>query len=240
MKQLKLIFDDNLESFDRFIEKAKIHIPGTGVTHFKLFDFQKRLVEYCESYDYVIGSKFRQGGFDMTLLFYGLWKALHGENDVVIVCPFLRMVCDLHDRMEAIIDYLPEEFQSCIGKSIDLSFKLSNGNSISFYHRTDECYGLSPNSTIILIEAAYCKNLDLAPFYGAGKIIIISSLTPNETDFEKLLKRAIRGLNMYKVYTCHYTEFPLFQNQEYMDELKLNMGRKFWEREIEQKLTKNH
>lgn len=213
-------------SFEYFADNCLIALQAGGYhDKFVLHPFQRRLIKQIEENDYVIGSKFRQGGFSNSCVAYGLWTALYKTNQRVhFFAKSDRQALYLSAIFDTFVEFLPDDIKPVFSKSNGHEKVFANGNVIRF-SSTEPAIG-SSLTLMFADEAAFFDNAETwwkANFPTmVGKCVVLSTQHKEDTWFNQVLERAKKGDNKFSVYTCDFKEMPGMAERE--DELKKNIG----------------
>lgn len=231
------------ENFVYFCDNyVKVNNPVEGIVPFELMDFQKRYVQALQDNRFVIGTKFRQGGFTTTTLAYYLW-----------LCMFQRdrrcMVATNRDRggmectwaVKLMLDHLPEWMKPNV-ECTTHQIRFQETGSDFFAHTPHACCGRS-QTHLFFDEAAFLKDAEqhwkaMYPVISCGGSVVVMS-TPNGEGnwFADTYHEAVAGRNSFYIFKCEYTECkrPPFDSAEGVAELRKNLGEKGFQMEILQK-----
>lgn len=232
------------ESFSYFCENY-VRVKSYSVTHpavhqlaFKLHPFQERLAEHWESHRFSINSKFRQGGFTTLAVMYGLWKCLFQmDQRVMYVGKTDRDVRDASHLADYTLSLIPDWMKGINSKS-DHRKKFDTGSVMTLMVFEAAC-GLAVN-LLIIDEAAFIKDMDkhwvaMWPVISnGGRLIVQSTVKTDEDWFWDRLIDARAGVGGMVEFKCHYTDRPEFDNLEWEQEMRRNVG-SGWESEFLQK-----
>jgi len=164
---------------------SKISHPMKGLIPFKLYDFQKVLVDDFNSHRFNIILKARQLGISTTTAAYVAWLMMfHRDKNVLVIATKFQTAANLVKKVKAIHRNLPEWMK--IAKiSIDnrTSFELSNGSQIKAAATSGDAGRSEALSLLVIDEAAHVEGLaelwtGLYPTLSTGGRCIALS-TPN-------------------------------------------------------------
>lgn len=228
------------ESPEYFLSNyVKIAHPKQGIIHYKLYDFQKKMLEAYGKNSYNIVVKFRQAGMSTLSVLYGLWCCMFRlDQRVTAYAKTDREARYLGFIVRQALTHLPEWMTPEMGKKNDHCFHFTDtGSSIEFWTLQAACGKKS--DLCIIDEAAFIQDMDewwkcLYPTICTGGRCIVNS-TPNGKNnwFYRTVKGAEEGTNSFNLIKIHYTEHPEYNNAEWAAKVKENLGPKGWAQEVE-------
>lgn len=218
--------------FTYFCEKyVLIKNPKLGNIPFELFEYQKRLIETIEKERFVIGKKFRQGGFSSIMCAWNLWKCMFKIDlcyGILNVNERQSMCCQ--EIVENMIDNLPDWLKPNelkITRGL-ISFK-DTGSKLYLISASHNYYSRTLDN-LYIDEAAFIPEMEkqwkgIYPNVAAGAKCQILS-TPNKTDnwFYKTYLNAQVGDNKFKIFQCSYDEHPQFKNINWQKDMHGQLG----------------
>ena len=207
---------------------------------FKLYDYQKRLVQAYENNRFTISKCFRQGGFTTLVCAYMLWRAMFKLDEC-----FLFVARTDYEAISAsnivhnLIQNLPNWLRPSFGKynAHRMCFK-DTGCQMIFCQFEESC-GIALN-WLIIDQAAFIDNIEshwkaIYPTLSYGGKCIIQS-TPNKKNwFYKMYQGAVRDENTFKIADAEWKENPEFNNVDWVKDTILVMGGKGWMEQFETK-----
>lgn len=225
-----------------FIETyAKIVSLDKGVVLFKLFPYQKRLIDAIHNNRKVITKLFRQSGKSTTLAGYLAWYVLFNEyKRGAVLANKAAIAREIFGRVQFILENLPFWLQQGVLEWNKTSFELENGSSCF-------CAASSPSSIrgksvnlLLLDEFAHLDNNLAEDFIASvfptissseeSKLILVS--TPKGMNhFYKVWIEAEKGTNDFLPIEGHWQEHPT-RTQKWADEQLTNLGKVRYEQEI--------
>jgi len=201
------------DSFEHFYNQY-VQIPGGKVENPQLYPFQKRFVQQMMESRYLIGTKFRNGGFTTTTLAYVLWLSLFRQDQrIMFLTGSAREAiyyCGMFDRM---CERLPKWIQCTNERNLATVRHWAETNSKVSFNKAEASRGIALTH-VFIDEAAFIKDMDqhwkaMYPVIATGgKCVAIS--TPNKTQgwFYETYEDAIHGMNCFKVFHTHVREHP--------------------------------
>jgi len=230
------------ESFSYFAENyVKIRHWKHDIIPLKLYPFQQRLVDSYQNYPYVIGVKFRQGGFTTMTVVYALWKCMfYLDQSFNVYSKTDREAIHLGKIATQVLDNLPDWMRPKLERNTQHEKKLPRTNSQLSFYTLQKARGKSITHAFI-DEAAFIPNMlehwkAMYPTIACGgKCFVLSTANGVGNWFEETYHSALDEENFFHVFKSHYTEHPDFQDPQKIKEMKSNMGEKKFLQEIEGK-----
>lgn len=218
--------------FIYFCEKyIKIKYTKKGGIPFKLYDYQKRYIKLTTDKKYVIGKKFRQGGFTTLNMAWLVWRALFKSNESnAVFCGTDRECEDCREIVWQIIKLLPIYFSKNFidGKNKDIESSI--GSKISFFSSYKSFCGKYIDN-LFIEEAAYISDIELnrvVDDYTFKSCFIISTMNGSKNWFEETYQNALKSNNQFIVFNCSYLEHPDYKNLEWQNKTKAMIGENLW------------
>ena len=226
-----------------FIENyVKIIHVDRGVIPFKLYDFQKKMIETIDSNRRVVGRIGRQSGKSQTTIAYILWVSLFKETqNIVILANKGSLARDLLDRYQRSYENLPLWLQQGVVIWNKGNIELENGSKVSAAATSSSAVRGGSYTHVVLDEFAHVHNnlaeeffTSVYPVISSGektKITIIS--TPNGMNlFYKLFTDAKAKRNDYACVDVHWSEVP-GRDQKWKEDFIRNTSERQFAQEIE-------
>jgi hypothetical protein len=232
-------FKQCAEDFFYFCENyVKVIHPKLGLVPFKLHEFQKRYVNDISTHRFVIGTKFRQGGFSTTTLAWLTWRLLFKLDERSMAMSKTDREALYNSKIvRVILDQLPDWIQPEYGKRNDHMIEnVGTGSSLCFY--TPQAARGRALNYLFVDEPAFIQDMDIHwkamwPTLSTGGHCIAMSTTNGVGNwFEETYHDAADGKNNFHVYTCSYTEHPEYNNEAWVAEVRKNLGEKGWQQEV--------
>jgi len=238
--------DEQLEEFKKcarnfeYFAGAYVRIthPEKGLTPFKLYDYQKRVVSDFETYKHNIVSKFRQGGLTTLATVYSLWKCIFRlDQRILILSKSDREAKHAGSLVTNAMHNLPPWMQPEMSKDNEHEkiFSRTNG-TLEFF--TPEAARSRSLTYLIIDEAAFIKGMDehwraMYPTVAAGgRTIIISTVNGYGNWYEEMFHAAQQGKNQFHVIDIDYTEHPQYRDPKWQAETQANITKKDWAQEF--------
>jgi hypothetical protein len=236
-----MIFEEFVKcskDFVYFAEKyLKINHPKKGLIPFTLFDYQKRLISDYESHNYVITAKWRQGGFSTLTVLHGLWHCMFKpDSRFLFISKTDREARALSKVVENAINNLPDTFKPLLTKSNDHEKRFEcTGSIMNFFSPEPGCGRAFTH--LIIDEAAFIRNMDehwkaMWPQI-QGKCFVLSTVNGIGNWFAETYIDAREGKNKFKVFESSYKEHPEYNNEEWVAQVRKNLGERGWMQEFE-------
>lgn len=220
---------------------AKIVSLDKGVVPFKLFPYQRRIIESVHHNKNTLGKLFRQAGKSTIVAGYFAWYCLFNENKTAAILANKQSIAkEIFMRVQFIIEHLPFWLQQGVLEWNKTSFALENGSRVL-------CAATSPSAVrgmslnLLLLDEFAHLHPNLAEEFIASvfptissaessKLIIIS--TPKGLNhFHKLWVDAEAGRNDFKTVEGKWQEHP-FRSQTWADQQKASLGDVKYSQEI--------
>ncbi len=208
-----------------------------GLVPFKLYPYQKRLIQDIQDNRFVCGVKFRQGGFTTVQAIFGLWECMF-QNDqrVMIISKSDRDAISVGHIVKHVIEELPDWLKPTLTKNNDHMKIFANNNAMRFYC-FEACCGQSI-TRLIIEEAAFIKYMNrnwkaLFPtIANSGKCSAISSANGTDNWFHETVSNSISGENRFKLYTCSYLEHHEYCESKWIKQQLKWLGGKGFRQEV--------
>ena len=202
-----------------FIENyLKIVTLDHGLQPFKLFQFQKEMVDTFHNNRFSICKLPRQSGKSTTIIAYLLHYAIFNANvNIAILANKAAIARDLLGRLQLAYENLPKFIQQGVINWNKGSLELENGSRILAAATSSSAVRGGSYNIIFLDEFAYVPSNIAEQFFSSvyptissgktSKVIIVS--TPHGMNmFYKLWRDAEDGKNSYVPIEVHWTEVP--------------------------------
>jgi len=225
-------------SFPYFVKNyIKILHPKHGIIPLKLYPFQERLIECYENNRFVIGTKFRQGGFTTTTILYLFWKCMFGlDKSCVMISKTDREACSLMKIVNFAINQLPEWIKPKLSKD--------NDHQKTFIETSCKLFSYTPQATcgqalnhLFIDEAAFYNDMEshwrgMFPVLSCGGNCIVLSTTNRDNNwFYKTYTNALDKKNNFYIFKSDHTEHPE-HTLEWCKEMKKIMGEEGYRQEV--------
>mgnify|MGYP001162327834 CR=1 FL=1 len=202
-----------------FIENyIKIVTLDTGLQPFKMYQFQREMIDTFHDNRFTICKLPRQSGKSTTIISYLLHYAIFNANiNVAILANKAQIARDLLGRLQLAYENLPKWLQQGVINWNKGSLELENGSRILAAATSSSAVRGGSYNIIFLDEFAYVPNNIAEQFFSSvyptissgksSKVMIVS--TPHGMNmFYKLWNDAIHKRNTYEAVEVHWSEVP--------------------------------
>jgi hypothetical protein len=227
------------ESFDYFCRYLRVYTPVNGVVPLELYPFQRRLIDMYEHERFVIGIKFRQGGFSTITVLYGLWKTMfHPDQRFFFGCKTDREAIHLGKIVDQTLAYLPDWLVPKLAVNNKNKKTFSETGSFMMFHCVAAGRGVSLTH-LVIDEAAFIPNMEdhwkcIYPTIATGgKCFVLSTTNGVGNWFYDTYTAASKMQNSFEVFSDGYWEHPKYQDPAVLQELRKVLGEKGFMQEIE-------
>lgn len=226
-----------------FIEEC-VHIPHPikGKVPFKLYDFQKEIINAYSADRFVIGNIARQmGSTSVTAAFFLWWASVKPNQNILILSNKMAQSMEIMDRIRFAYENIPQKFKPAVSVYSKQHMQFENGSQFIARAATqDSGRGLSVDY-VWIDGAAYISHkpgrelwMALQPILSTGGRCILTS-TPYDTDgfFYDIWHNEKNG---FKKVLMPYTRHPE-RDEEWAKEFRIRLGEEFFQREFECKFV---
>ena len=234
---------NDAELFPIFCEKyVKVLHPVRNLVPLDLHEFQRRLVRMVSSSRFVIGKKFRQGGFTTLMCAWLLYKAMT-ENDQYCMMMFKtdREAITYNYVVRTMIEHLPEDVRPKMKVMNHHEMHFAETDSRLWFHTFCAARGKAVN-WLYLDEVSFWEHMDecwkaMYPTLSCGGSCVILSTPSYRRDrpkdwFRTTYENALEGKNQFAVYAASYTEHPEYRDPEWARQVRENLGELGWRQEV--------
>lgn len=197
---------------------VKVISLDSGMVPFKLYDFQKELVELIHGNRFVIGKMARQSGKSTTVVAYFLWYILFNEYvNIAILANKAETARELLAKVKEAYEYLPVWMQQGIQTWNKGSIEIENGSRIKATATSASAIRGQSMNIIFLDEFAHIHNNLAEEFYtsvypvissGKNTKLFIVSTPKGMNLFHKLWVEAEEKRSNFKTFEAHWTAVP--------------------------------
>ncbi len=216
----------------------KINHPKKGLIPLELYPFQKRLVETYENKRFVIGVKFRQGGFTTTTILYALWRCMFYENQKIFIGSRTENeAIHLSKLISLTMQNFPEWLIPKMTQNTRNLKEFQITDSRMYFRNIESCRGLDLTH-LIIDEAAFIPDMEAKwqvvwpSVASGGKVFVLSTTNKVGNWFHNTYQKAIDGKNDFHVFHTNYKEHPDYQNEKWTQEMRNSLGEKGFKQEI--------
>jgi len=197
---------------------VKIVSLDKGLVPFKLYDFQKKMVQTFNSNRFTICKVGRQSGKSVTVISYILWYLLFNESKkVALLANKAATSRELLQRMQLAYEHLPQWIQQGVGVWNKGSFELENGSSILSSSTSSSAIRGSSFNLVFLDEFAFVESHIAEDFFrsvyptitsGSDTKMIVVSTPYGMNHFYKMWTDSIDGKSDFQPIEVHWSEVP--------------------------------
>lgn len=230
------------ENFPYFCENyVKVMHPEKGLTSFKLHPFQKdKVYPVFEKEKFVILKKFRQAGLSTIASIYALWKILFfTDQRIVMISITDRDAKHLMSMIRRAWEELPKWMICETTEYSQHIIKLETGSEIKCGTKKMG-RGLSANM-VVVDEAAFIPKMeeiwmDIFPVVSAAgntcKVFVVSTVNGLGNWYADKYHDAKDKKNEFYCLDLNYKEHPEYNNEEYVERMKAQLGPRGWDQEV--------
>lgn len=229
LKKVGVVYEYTQEEIDEYIKCSqdpihfimnyiKIVNVDEGLVPFRMWDFQKTMVNTFKDNRFVIMKMPRQVGKTTTTVGYLLWHTIFQDNqNVAILANKGSLARDILAKYQLAYENLPTWLQQGIITWNKGNVELENGSKVIAASTTSSAIRGGSFNLVFLDEFAFVPNNIAVEFFNSvypvissgktSKIIIVS--TPNGMNlFYKMWMDAIEGRSTYKALEIHWSMVP--------------------------------
>ena len=225
-----------------FAKYIKIITLDDGLVPFKMYDFQKDMIQTFHQNRFVITKCPRQVGKTTTTVSYLLWTILFQDSqNVAILANKGNTARDILGKLQLAYENLPMWLQQGVITWNKGFIELENGSKITASSTSSSAARSGSFNIVFLDEFAFVPSniayeffTSVYPVITAGtktKIIIVS--TPNGMNlFYKIWTDAINKRNNYVPFEIHWSQLP-GRDEKWKEETIRNTSERQFEQEFE-------
>jgi len=226
-----------------FLESyVKIVHVDEGLVNFKMYDYQKKLVEAINENRNVIVKTGRQVGKTTTTIGWLLHYVLFNQDKIVGILANKAITArEILGRIQTAYQHLPKFLQQGLKEWNKGSLELENGSKIIASSTSSSAIRGFSFSCILLDEFAHVQRHIAAEFIKSvyptissgkeTKVIIVS--TPNGFNlFYKFWNDAVNGNNSFFPFKVHWSNVP-GRDQEWRKKIVTTIGEEAFDQEYE-------
>jgi len=200
------------------INYIKIVNVDEGLINFKMWDFQKEMINLFKDNRFVITKCPRQVGKTTTTVGYLLWATIFTDSqNVAVLANKGSLARDILAKYQLAYENLPQWLQQGVVTWNKGNVELENGSKVIAASTSSSAIRGGSFNIVFLDEFAFVPNNIANEFFNSvypvissgksSKIIIVS--TPNGMNlFYKLWMDSIEGRNNYKNFEIHWSMVP--------------------------------
>ena len=214
-----------------FIENyVKIVNVDRGLIPFKLYPYQKTMVDTFNNHRFSICKLPRQAGKSTTVTAYMLWLILFtDQQSIAILANKGRLANDMLGKIQLAYEYLPPWLQQGVAVWNKGNIELENGSKILAAATSSSAVRGGSYNLVFLDEFAFIQRNIAEQFFSSvyptissgetSKIIIVS--TPNGLNhYYKMWTDAIEKRSLYVPIDVHWTDVPGRDEKWKLDTIK--------------------
>jgi hypothetical protein len=193
----------------------KVVHPVRGLVPFKLYPFQKMIVNCLEDNRFNILRKFRQAGCTTISAAYALWMAIFQEHKTIV---FLSVgdteSTEILDRIKIMFDELPIFLKPEILQENMHNLKLSTGSVIKSRPSGKQSGRSLAGSYLFIDEAAFIEHIEsiwaaVYPIISTGgRAFVLSTVNGVGNWYYDAWYRAIEGANSFHPIQINWQDHP--------------------------------
>jgi hypothetical protein len=193
----------------------KVVHPVRGLVPFKLYPFQKMIMECLENNRFNILRKFRQAGCTTISAAYALWMAIFQEHKTIV---FLSVgdteSTEILDRIKIMFDELPQFLKPRILQENMHNLKLSTGSVIKSRPSGKQSGRSLAGSFLFIDEAAFIEHIDsiwaaVYPIISTGgRAFVLSTVNGVGNWYYDTWLNAIEGANSFNPIQINWQDHP--------------------------------
>ena len=214
-----------------FISKyIKVVHPIRGMVPFKLYPFQKVILNALETERFNILRKFRQAGCTTIAAAYSVWKCLFNSHQTIVILSVGDTEStEVLDRIKIMYDETPEWMRPKATQINAHNLKLENNSHIKSRPSGKQSgRGLS-GSLLIIDEAAFIEHIDTiwAAVYPiistGGRAFVLSTVNGIGNWYHQIWEGAVEGTNSFNPIQINWKDHPEYNRGDGFDWLYKEM-----------------
>lgn len=226
-----------------FLENyAKIVSLDDGIINFKLFEYQRRIINGIQNNKQTLAKLFRQSGKSTVVAGYVAWYCLFNSNkNAMILANKMATAKEIFSRVQFIVECCPKWLQHGVKEWNKTSFLLENGSKVSCGATSASAARGHSISLLVLDEFAFLRPNLAEEFIASvfptissaesSKLVIVS--TPKGMNhYYKLWIEAVQGTNGFCAIESHWSNHPK-RTQAWADAQRAILGEVTYNQEIE-------
>lgn len=227
-------------SFPYFCTKyVKIMHPKHGLVPFRLFKYQKFVINEYENNRFNIIRKFRQGGLTTVSEIWALWRCLFKlDQQIMLISKTDVEAIAAGEIINTCSKYLPIWLQPSIeGKWNDHHKQFYDTGGNMYFGAPERARGRAI-TYLLLDEAAFIPDMDrhwkaIYPIISTGgNCIVISTVNGMGNWYADTYHRAVEKKNSFNIIDLKYTMHPEYNDPQWVKDQKANLGEKGWLQEV--------
>ena len=242
IEEFKRCKDDPVYFISNYV---KVTHPVRGLVPFKLYPFQKRILEEIKNNRFNVLRKFRQAGCTTISAAYSLWMIIFQKHkQVVILSKGDAESTEVLDRIKIMYNELPPFIRPSIVEDNKHTLKLSTGSGIKSRPSGKQSGRSLAGSLLIIDEAAFIDNIDTiwAAVYPiistGGRAFVLSTVNGVGNWFYDVYHGAKNKSNSFNRIDIEWREHPEYKRHDGFTELYTEMEEKGLDVDTWEKTTK--
>jgi len=217
LEEFKKCKDDPIYFISNHI---KVVHPMRGLVPFKLYPFQKDIVNNLETNRFNILRKFRQAGCTTIAAAYSLWKALFQKHQTIIILSKGDVeATEVLERIKIMYEELPAFLQPGIEESNKHTYKLKSNSVIKSRPSGKQSGRSLAGSLLIIDEAAFIENIDsiwaaVYPIISTGgRAFVLSTVNGVGNWYHDIYTGAVNKENAFNPIDINWESHPEYKRQ---------------------------
>lgn len=230
ISEFKKCKDDPIYFISNYI---KVTHPVRGLVPFKLYPFQKDILEALKDHRFNILRKFRQAGCTTISAAYSLWMIIFQKHkQVVILSKGDAESTEVLDRIKIMYEELPQFLKPTMTEDNKHTMKLSTGSSIKSRPSGKQSGRSLAGSLLIIDEAAFIENIETiwAAVYPiistGGRAFVLSTVNGIGNWYYDVYNDAKSKKNSFNPIDINWESHPEYKRQEGFSHLYEEMEKK--------------
>ena len=218
-----------------------------GLTDFKLYPYQEKLINKYHNNRFNICKSPRQAGKTLTGIGFLLWSATFNDNISIALCAGKAATAwSILEKLQDAYDNLPNWLKTGVTKRNKSELELQNGSRIIAGNTSYDTFNGWSFDLVYLDEFAFVPDKDAQDFMNAifpmvnsnksTKVIIASSIKQRDDCFSKIWKDSEDGKNQFVRTLINWDEIP-GRNNEWKEKMIASIGIDAWNQEFECKFV---
>ena len=214
-----------------------------GLTDFKLYPYQEKLINKYHNNRFNICKSSRQAGKTLTGIGFLLWYATFNDNVSIALCAGRGATArSILEKLQDAYDNLPNWLKMGVTKRNKSEIELQNGSRIIASSTSYSTLKGRSFNLVYLDEFAFVPDKDAQDFMNAvfpiftaskfTKVIIASSIKQQDDWFSKIWKDSEDGKNQFVRTLIKWDEIP-GRNNEWKEQMIANIGIDAWNQKFE-------
>jgi hypothetical protein len=232
--------DDPVYFINNYVKTVTI---DKGLTDFKLYPYQEKLINKYHNNRFNICKSSRQAGKTSNGIFYVLHHIIFNDNVTDGIFSFNASIArNSLERLQTAYENLPEWMQHKVIIKNKSTLELENGSRVTVGNTSYATFKGWSFNLVYLDEFAFVSDKDAQDFMNtifpiltankSTKVIIASSIKQQDDCFSKIWKDSEDGKNQFVRTLIKWDEIP-GRNNEWKEKMIANIGIDAWNQEFE-------